>query len=238
MAGHSKWANIKHRKERADNKKSKIFSRIIKEMISAVKNGGSDVKSNPRLRMVVQKAKAHNIPNDNIERNIKKAGSVDQKAFEAVVYELYGYGGVGIIVEALTDNKNRTASDIRIAVNKRGGTLVEPGSVLYTFARKGVCYVDSESIEEDALLKEIIEAGAEDLIQDEDGRFMVITEPHLLFEVKEKLEAENVKIVEEELTYLPLRQVDCNEEEGKANIALIEWLEDIDDIDVVHHNMA
>lgn len=236
MAGHSKWANIKHRKDRADKKKAKIFSRIIKEMISAVRTGGSDPKANPRLRMVIQKARANNIPNDNIERNIKKAVSSDQKDFESVTYELYGYGGVGIIVEALTDNKNRTASDIRIAVNKRGGSLVEPGSVLYNFARKGVCYIADQE-DENTLLKHAVDSGAEDLQREDDGRFAVITDPQLLFEVKEELEKRNVKVSEEELVYIPSLTIDCSEEDGKANLALIEWLEDIEDADSVYHNM-
>lgn len=157
MAGHSKWANTKYRKERADHKKGKIFSRIIKELITAVKAGGPDPKGNPRLRMIIQKAKDQNIPNENIERNIKKASSSEQKGFESVVYELYGYGGVGIVVEAMTDNKNRTASDMRIAVNKRGGALVEPGSVLYNFERKGCCSVPKDSIDEESLLSLVIE---------------------------------------------------------------------------------
>src|SRR5271157_288814 len=127
MSGHSKWANIKHRKDRADQKKGKIFSRIMKEIISAVKHGGPDQKSNSKLRIAILKAKEANLPNENIERNIKKASSADQQDFEDVTYELYGYGGVGIIVEAMTDNKNRLASEIRIATNKCGGTIAMPG---------------------------------------------------------------------------------------------------------------
>ena len=127
MAGHSKWANIKHRKERSDKAKGKIFSRIAKEIISAVKLGGADVKSNPRLRLAVEKAKTSNFPNDSIERNIKKASSADQANYESVTYELYGFGGVGLIVEVMTStNKNRAASDMRIATNKRGGSICHP----------------------------------------------------------------------------------------------------------------
>lgn len=171
MAGHSKWANTKHRKERADHKKGKIFSRTIKELISAVKMGGPDPKSNARLRMIIQKAKDQNIPNENIERNLKKASSADQKNYEEVTYELYGFGGVGIIVEAMTDNKNRTASDMRVAVNKRGGALVEPGSVLYNFSRKGACYVPKHSIDEASLLTHVIDCGGEDLDSDDEEFF-------------------------------------------------------------------
>ncbi|WP_201456651.1 YebC/PmpR family DNA-binding transcriptional regulator [Chlamydia sp. 17-3921] len=238
MAGHSKWANTKHRKERADHKKGKIFSRIIKELISAVKLGGPDVKSNARLRMVIQKAKDQNIPNENIERNLKKASSSEQANYEEVTYELYGYGGVGIVVEAMTDNKNRTASEMRIAVNKRGGSLVEPGSVLYTFTRKGVCHVPKSSIDEELLLARAIDAGAEDIDNEDEEHFLVICDPTELAAVKENLLAQGVQCIEDKLIYLPLRLVDCSEENGKANLALIEWLEEVDDVDEVYHNMA
>ncbi|WP_100934561.1 YebC/PmpR family DNA-binding transcriptional regulator [Candidatus Chlamydia corallus] len=238
MAGHSKWANTKHRKERADHKKGKIFSRIIKELISAVRLGGADPKSNARLRMVIQKAKDNNIPNENIERNLKKATSAEQKNFEEVTYELYGHGGVGIIVEAMTDNKNRTASDMRIAINKRGGSLVEPGSVLYNFVRKGACIVAKSSIDEDLLFSYVIEAGAEDLDTEDEENFLVICDPSELASVKEKLISRGVICSEDRLIYLPLRLVDCDEKDGEANLALIDWLEQIEDVDDVYHNMS
>ena len=168
MAGHSKWANIKHKKGRADALKGKAFSRIAKEIISAVKQGGSDPKSNSRLRLAVQKARAANMPNDNVDRNIKKAGSADQADFAEVTYELYGYNGVGIIVEILTDNKNRTASDIRIATNRRGGTIASPGSVMFNFDRKGVIQVLKKDVSEDDLFMAVTEAGAEDF-EGQDG---------------------------------------------------------------------
>ncbi|AFS27715.1 YebC/PmpR family DNA-binding transcriptional regulator [Chlamydia psittaci] len=238
MAGHSKWANTKYRKERADHKRGKIFSRTIKELMAAVKMGGPDPKTNARLRVVIQKAKDQNIPSENIERNLKKATSADQKNFENVTYELYGHGGVGIIVEAMTDNKNRTASDMRIAVNKRGGSLVEPGSVLYNFVRKGACYVPKSSIDEAALLSYVIDVGAEDLDNDDDEHFLVLCDPVELASVKEKLISLGVTCSEEKLIYVPLRLVDCDEQDGEANLALIEWLEKIDDVDEVYHNMA
>lgn len=238
MAGHSKWANTKHRKERADHKKGKIFSRTIKELISAVKMGGPDPKSNARLRMIIQKAKDQNIPNENIERNLKKASSADQKNYEEITYELYGFGGVGIIVEAMTDNKNHTASDMRVAVNKRGGALVEPGSVLYNFSRKGACCVPKHSIDEASLLTHVIDCGGEDLDSDDEEFFLVLCEPTDLASVKEALLAKGVTCSEERLIYVPLRLVDCDEETGKSNLALIAWLENIDDVDDVYHNMA
>lgn len=238
MAGHSKWANTKHRKERADQKRGKIFSRIIKELISAVKLGGPDPKANARLRMVIQKAKDNNIPAENIERNIKKATSSEQKGFEEVTYELYGYGGIGIIVTALTDNKNRTASDMRIAVNKRGGSLVEPGSVLYNFRRVGICYVSKDSIDEETLLMHVIECGGEDLDTNDPEQYTVICDPTKLAVVKENLMNCGVKITEDELSYWAERTIECNEEDARANLSLIEWIEDIDDVDTVSHNMA
>ncbi|EPP36834.1 transcriptional regulator family protein [Chlamydia psittaci 84-8471/1] len=155
-----------------------------------------------------------------------------------MTYELYGHGGVGIIVEAMTDNKNRTASDMRIAVNKRGGSLVEPGSVLYNFVRKGACYVPKSSIDEAALLSYVIDVGAEDLDNDDDEHFLVLCDPVELASVKEKLIALGVTCSEEKLIYVPLRLVDCDEQDGEANLALIEWLEKIDDVDEVYHNMA
>jgi YebC/PmpR family DNA-binding regulatory protein len=162
MAGHSKWANIKHRKERADAKKGKLFSRITKEIISAVKQSGPDPKSNPKLRLVLQKARAANLPNDNIERNIKKAASADQADFVEMTYELYGHGGVGLVVDIMTDNKNRVASDMRIATNKRGGTIANPGAVTFNFDRKGVIQVLKKNAIEDELFMAVSEAGAED----------------------------------------------------------------------------
>jgi len=135
MAGHSKWANIKHKKGRADAKKGKLFSRIAKEIISAVKVGGPDPKANTRLRLALEKAKASNVPKEIIERNIKKASSSDQADYHEMTYELYGHGGVGILVEIMTDNKNRTASDMRIATNKRGGSIASPGSVAFSLLK-------------------------------------------------------------------------------------------------------
>lgn len=236
MAGHSKWANIKHRKERADAKKGKVFSRITKEIISAVKQGGPDPKANPRLRLVLQKAKVANLPNENIERNIKKAASADQIDFSEVVYELYGYGGVGIIVEIMTDNKNRTASDIRIATNKRGGTIANPGAVMFNFDRKGVIRIDKKKADEDTLFLAAGGAGADDFEVTEEA-YVVTTPPDALFQVKEKIDEMGIQVEEAELEMIPKTFVECNEEDAKANLALIEWLEDLDDVDAVYHNM-
>ncbi len=236
MAGHSKWANIKHKKGRADAAKGKIFSRLAKEIISAVKEGGTDPKGNTRLRLALQKAKDANMPNENIERNIKKASSKDQSNYDEITYELYGHGGVGIIVEGMTDNRNRFASEIRIATNKRGGTVGTPGAVQFNFDRKGVIQIEKGELDEDKVFAEAIECGAEDF--DQEGElFMVITAPEELYQVKEALLAKSIPSIESAITMIPKIFIDCDAEASKSNHALIEWLESIEDVDLVYHNM-
>ncbi len=236
MAGHSKWANIKHRKERADAKKGKLFSRVTKEIISAVKQGGSDPKTNTKLKLAIQKAKMVNLPSDNIERNIKKAASAEQADFTEMSYELYGHGGVGLVVEIMTDNKNRVSSDMRIATNKRGGTIASPGAVLFNFDQKGVIRIAKKNIPEDDLFLAASEAGAEDFEATEEG-YVVTTPPELLYQVKEKLDVLGAVCEEASLERIPKVYVECNEEDLTANEALIEWLEALDDVDAVYHNM-
>lgn len=236
MAGHSKWANIKHKKDRADKQKGKIFSRIAKEIISAVKVGGPDPKNNPRLRLAIQKAKEANMPGDNVDRNIKKASSADQSDYESVTYEIYGHGGVGLIVEAMTDNKNRTASDMRIATNKKGGNIAQPGAVAFNFDRKGVIQVEKGSLKEEALFNAAIEAGAEDFEAAEEG-YMITTDPVELYAVKEKLDEKQIPTMEADIEMIPKTLIECNDETREANMALIEWLEELEDVDAVYHNM-
>lgn len=236
MAGHSKWANIKHRKGRADARKGKVFSRITKELIVAVRAGGSDPKTNAKLRLVLQKAKAANLPNDNIERNIKKASSGDPVNYDEITYEIYGHNGVGIICEAMTDNKNRTASDIRIATNKNGGSIATPGSVAFQFDRKGVILIPKKGVDQDELFLLVTDVGADEFEEQEDV-FVVMTPPDLLFQVKEALDEKQVVIEEANIEMIPKVYVECDEESKEKNIALIEWLEGLDDIDVVYHNM-
>ena len=236
MAGHSKWANIKHKKDRADKQKGKIFSRSAKEIISAVKVGGPDPKANPRLRLAVQKAKAVNVPNDVIDRNIKKASDPNTEDFVSVTYEIYGHGGVGIIVEAMTDNKNRTASDMRIATNKKGGTIAGPGAVTYNFDRKGLIQVPKDGLDEEKVFQAVIEAGAEDFEVVDEG-FMVTTEPTELYAVKEKLDEKEIESTEAEIEWIPNALIPCDQEVVQSNQALIDWLEELDDVDSVYHNM-
>ena len=236
MAGHSKWANIKHRKERSDKVKGKVFSRLAKEIITAVKVGGPDPKNNPRLRLAIDKAKVANFPNENIERNIKKASSDSQANYESITYEMYGYGGVGLIVEVMTDNKNRAASDMRIATNKRGGSIASPGSVAFNFDRKGVIQIEKKEQEEEKLFNAALEAGAEDF-ETADETFMITTDPTELFVVKEKLDTQGWKSKEAAIEMIPRALIACDEEAQVANLALIEWIEEIDDVDAVYHNM-
>jgi YebC/PmpR family DNA-binding regulatory protein len=236
MEGHSKWANTKYRKERADKKKGKIFSRIMKEIISAVRQGGADPKSNSKLRTAIQKAKDANLPSENVERNIKKASSTDQQDYSELLYELYGFGGVGILVEVMTDNRNRSAAEIQIAVNKCGGTIVAPGAVVYNFEHKGVFRIAKERVGEDELFLLVTEAGAEDFSSDAD-HYIVITSVEEFARVKEALKKANLPCEEAGLEFLPKIWVEVNDAQADENIALIEWLENLDDVDAVFHNM-
>lgn len=237
MAGHSKWANIKHRKEKADAKKGKVFSRIAKEIISATKLGGNDTKSNTRLRLALQKAREANMPNEIIERNIKKASSADQADYHEITYELYGHGGVGIIVDVMTDNKNRISSEMRIATNKRGGTVASPGAVAFNFERKGIIQVAKKNAFEDELFLAVSEAGADDFEVSEEG-YIITTDPALLYAVKEAVEHLGFKCDSAELEMIPKLYVECSAETAKENMALIEWLEELEDVDAVYHNMT
>ncbi len=236
MAGHSKWANIKHRKEKADAKKGKLFSRASKEIINSVKHGGPDPKSNIRLRLAIQKAKEVNFPADNIERLIKKAASTDQEAYHEMQYELYGHGGVGIICDIMTDNKNRISSDIRIATNKRGGHVATPGAVAFNFDRKGVLTVTKNHALEDELFLTVSEAGADDFVN-EDEAYVIVTEPTKLDAVKESIVNIGCVVDEAELEWIPKVTVSCSKEDLASNLALVEWLEGLDDVDAVFHNI-
>lgn len=236
MAGHSKWANIKHRKGRADAIKGKLFSKLTKEIISAVKQGGPDPKSNARLRLVVQKARAANLPNENIERNIKKATNSDVADYAQMSYEFYGYGGVGIIAEGMTDNKNRSSSEMRIATNKKGGTIANPGSVAFNFECKGVIQILKKDIVEDELFMAATEAGAEDF-EAADDMFIITTSPDQLCNVKEKIDSTGVHCEQAELQMIPKVWVECSPENQQLNLELIDYLENLEDVDAVYHNM-
>lgn len=236
MAGHSKWANIKHRKGKADAKKSKALSRAAKEIISAVKMGGPDPKSNPRLRIALTKAREANLSNDSIERNINKASSEDQADFHEMTYELYGHGGVGIIVDVMTDNKNRVASEMRIATNKCGGHIANPGAVAFNFDRRGIIQIQKKHSVEDELFMAATEAGAVDFEALGD-MYVITTETADLYKVRDAVAHLGFKCDEASLEMIPKSYVDCDAETAKSNLALIEWLEELDDVDAVYHNM-
>ena len=236
MAGHSKWANIRYKKEKADQKRGKLFSRIAKEIISAVKQGGMDPKANAKLKLALQKAKQSNMPKENIERNIKKAASKDQKEYFEMAYELYGHGGVGIIVDVMTDNKNRIAGEMRTVIGKCGGVIASKGAVSFNFDRKGVIQVNKKNAIEDELFLYSVESGAEEF-EKEDGLYIITTLPNDLFKVKKGLEDMGVVIESFSLEMIPKNLVECSKADVLANSKLIEKLESIEDADAVFHNM-
>lgn len=240
MSGHSKFANIKHKKEKNDAAKGKIFTKIGREIAVAVKEGGgADPANNSRLRDVIAKAKANNMPNDNIERSIKKAaGDADANNYERVVYEGYGPNGTAIIVEALTDNKNRTASNVRSAFTKGDGNIGTPGCVSFMFDKKGQILIDREEFEMDAdeLMMLALDAGAEDFAEEEDS-FEIITDPDSFSEVREKLEAAGIPMMEASVTMIPQTYVELTDETDIKNIQkTLDLLDDDDDVQEVYHN--
>lgn len=238
MSGHSKWANIKNKKEKADSQRGKIFTKIGREIAVAVKSGGGNPDSNARLRDVIAKAKAANIPNDNIERSIKKAaGDGDTASYESLTYEGYGAAGVAIIVEALTDNRNRTAGDMRHLFDKHGGNLGQSGSVSFMFDRKGVIVIErNDKISEDDLMMLALDAGADDFSAD-DECFEVLTSPEMFSSVREKLETEKIEFAEAEIKYVPQNYVSVDEEQAAKIERLIDALTDNDDVQEVWSNL-
>ena len=238
MSGHSKWANIKNKKEKADSARGKIFTKIGREIAVAVKAGGANPDGNARLRDVIAKAKAANIPNDNIERSIKKAaGEGDTANYESLVYEGYGAGGVAIVVEALTDNRNRTAGEMRHYFDKFGGNLGQTGSVGFMFERKGIIIVEKENVaDEDELTMAALDAGALDISDNEDC-FEIITEPADVWNVSEALTNAGVTVADTEDTYAPITTVELTDPDQIKNMTkLVEMLEDDDDVQDVYHN--
>ena len=238
MSGHSKWANIKHKKEKTDAARGKIFTKIGKEITVAVKEGGGDPVSNSKLRDLIQKAKANNVPNDNIERCIKKAMGATSETYEEVSYEGYGPAGIAVIVETTTDNRNRTAGNVRSYFSKYHGNMGQTGCVSYLFADKGVIIVSNEDgdIDEDKLMETALEAGAEDFAAEGEA-FEIYTEPDDLFAVKEAIEAAGYPILSAEQDKIPSNYVTLEgEEDIKFMNLLIEHLEDDDDVMNVYHN--
>ncbi|MGN1099125.1 MAG: YebC/PmpR family DNA-binding transcriptional regulator [Christensenellales bacterium] len=235
MSGHSKWANIKHKKAKGDAAKANIFTKIGREIAIAVKQGGSDPNSNSKLKDVIAKARQNNIPNDNITRSIKKAaGELGAVNYEEMTYEGYGPEGVAFIVDALTDNKNRTAGEIRHIFDRCGGALGATGCVSYMFNRKGTIIIDRENISEEEMMDYAIEAGAEDIVTD-DEVFEVYTAPNDFYTVRENLEAKNLKILSGEIEMLPINTV-TPEKSIDSVLRLIDLLDENDDVQNVYHN--
>ncbi len=236
MAGHSKWAGIKHKKAIVDSRRGKLFTKLARHITVAAKSGGGDVAGNPALALAVQKAKDASMPKDNIQRAIDKGtgAGADAETFEDVLYEGYGPGGVALLIEALTDNRNRTGSDVRHLLSKHGGNLGEPGSVAYLFDKRGVIVVDAERWSEDDLMP-AIEAGAEDIAQDEDV-FEVLTDPAALTAVRAALDEAGVEPESSEVRWQPKTTVPLDEDGAGKLLRLIEALEDNDDVDTVNAN--
>ena len=239
MSGHSKFANIKHKKEKNDAAKGKIFTVIGREIAVAVKEGGADPANNSRLRDVIAKAKANNMPNDTIDRGIKKAaGDANSVNYEELTYEGYGPNGVAVIVTALTDNKNRTAANVRSAFTTGGGNIGTQGSVSFMFDKKGQILIDKEECELDAdtLMMEALDAGAEDFAEEEDS-YEILTSPEDFSAVREALEAKNIPMMEAEVTMIPQTWVELTDDESiKKMNRLLDLLEDDDDVQATYHN--
>jgi YebC/PmpR family DNA-binding regulatory protein len=236
MAGHSKWAGIKHKKAVVDARRGKLFTKLARAITVAAKEGGGDPEGNPRLALAVQKAKDASMPKDNIERAIAKGTGegADADALETVVYEGYGPGGVALLVEAVTDNRNRTGSEVRHVFSKHGGNLGDPGSVAYLFDRKGLVVVDAERYTEDDLMA-AIDAGAEDIALDADV-YEVVSDPSDLTAVREALAGAGVEIEAAEVAMQPKSRVPLEEDAAAKLMRLIDALEDQDDVDAVHAN--
>jgi len=237
MSGHSKWSSIKHKKAATDAKRGKMFTKLIKEITIAAKLGGGDVKANPRLRTAVAAAKAQSMPNDNIDRAIKKGtGELGGAQLETVIYEGYGPGGVAIIAEALTDNRNRTVAEIRFLFGRHGGNLGESGCVGWMFKKKGILSVEKGAVDEDKLFELAIEAGAEDLSADDPESFQIRAAPESYQAVRDAVEKAGIPIAHGEVALAPENVVRVSGHAAEQVIKLVEDLEDHDDVQSVSAN--
>ena len=239
MSGHSKWANIKHKKGKSDAARGAIFTKIGREIAVAVKAGGADPASNSRLRDVIAKAKASNMPNDNITRSIKKAsGELSSVNYEEMIYEGYGTSGVAVIVEALTDNKNRTAGDVRHCFDKYGGSMGMTGCVSFMFDRKGVFVIEKDGkVDFDTLMDYAIEAGADD-VTDEEDVFEILTAPESYSEVRDYLEEKGVSFLSSGIERIPQNTVELPEDKIETFQKMVEKLEELDDVQNIYHNAS
>lgn len=237
MSGHSKWSTIKRKKGANDAKRGKIFTKLIKEITIAAKMGGGDPDGNPRLRSAITAAKSENMPKDNIDRAIKKGtGDLDGAIYEEILYEGYGPGGVAVLVETMTDNKNRTVADVRHYFAKSGGNLGESGCVNWMFDKKGSITVEKEGIDEEELMDLALEAGAEDVV-DEEESFQLLTEPEAFNDVVDQLEKAGIKFSEATIAMIPQNTIEVSEEKtARSLLRLLDNLEDHDDVQKVHAN--
>jgi len=236
MSGHSKWHSIKHKKAAADAKRGKMFTKLIKEISVAARIGGGDVEANPRLRTAVQAAKDSNMPHDNIKRAIQKGtGELPGQSYEEWVYEGYGPGGVAVLIEVLTDNKNRTVAEIRHIFSKHGGNLGESGSVQWIFEKKGYVAVDSSTVSEDTLFEIALEAGAEDLVSEGDS-FAIYSSIDSFEDVKRAIQEASIETQETTLTMIPQNDVQLAGKPAHQMLTLMEALEDHDDVQNVYAN--
>lgn len=238
MSGHSKWSTIKRKKEKTDNARAKVFTKIGREIAVAVKEGGPDPASNSKLKDIIAKAKANNVPNDNIDRIIKKAsGDGNSANYEEIIYEGYGPSGIAVMVETLTDNRNRTAAEMRHYFDKNKGNMGQSGCVSFMFSHCGSIVIEAEDIDEEKLMEDALEAGASDFIRDEDV-FIVRTEPNDLGLVRDDLEEKGYKFVSAELEYIPSTYTKLTDEEDlKMMSRLLDMMEENDDVQDVWHNL-
>ena len=237
MSGHSRWSTIKHKKGATDAKRGKLFTRLIKEMTVAARQGGGDINGNPRLRAAVTEAKANNMPKDTIERAVKRgSGELEGASYEEITYEGYGPGGVAIIVEALTDNSHRTTPEVRHIFEKNGGNLGTPGSVKFQFDRKGLFTIERKAVDEDKLMEIALEAGADDLDTSDPEAYEVTTSPENFEAVRQALEKNSIPTVEAKIGQIPSLYVKLDEAKAKQTMRLLEMLDDQDDVQNVWSN--
>ena len=238
MAGHSKWANIQHRKGRQDEKRGKVWTRVIREIMVAARASGGDLQVNPRLRLAIEKAKAANMPADTIKRNIDKAtGNLEGVHYEEIRYEGYGVGGVALMVDTMTDNKVRTVAEVRHALSKNGGNLGTDGSVAFQFKHCGQLIL-APGTSEDAVMEIVLEAGAQDVVTDEDGAIEVLTDPAEFEAVKAALDKAGLQSAVAEITYRADITIELNDDDRLKMQKIIDALEDLDDVQEVYHNAA
>ena len=236
MSGHSKWSSIKHKKAATDAKRGKIFTKLIKEITVAARMGGGDLEANSRLRTAVAAGKSENMPKENIERAIKKGtGELEGVNYEECIYEGYGPGGAAVLIESLTDNKNRTVADIRSIFGKNGGNLGENGCVAWMFDKKGYIVVERSAVDEDTLMETALEAGAED-IREDDSNYEVITDPGEFEAIKEAIDTASISYIDAEVTMLPQNTASLTGKEAEQMVRLMEMLEDCDDVQKVYTN--